>query len=413
MKAYNLLALGSAFAAAAAAAATDPAASSVKETSCHDKTYVYNSLSGYGFVPSNARDKHGDTISLGSSISIESWDSKDNGASYQGVLYALPDRGWNTEGTLNFQPRIHKYAINFSPLAADNASSSDPAEPNLQLDYLDTILLTGPDGAPTSGLDPDFTGGLEYPGFPVLPASTYTGDGFGADGPGGHRVSIDPEALVLSSNDGGFWISDEYGPYVYKFDKSGKMIIAIAPPDALLPLRNGTVSFSAASPPRYDSDKVPVPEDPTQGRANNQGFEGLTITPDGQTLYALLQSSAMQEGGEKSKTRRHVRLLGYSLPPSGGSSRIHAAASTPSLTGEWVVPLPTFTNADGKDKVAAQSELHFAGGSQFFVLPRDSGAGRGQDDTKSLYRHVDVFDIAKATDIKGQYDAFNQSVAKG
>lgn len=37
-----------------------------------------------------------------------------------------------------------------------------------------------------------------------------TGDGFGGAGPGGKRISIDTEGLVLG-DDGSFWISDEYG----------------------------------------------------------------------------------------------------------------------------------------------------------------------------------------------------------
>ncbi|KAL1844438.1 hypothetical protein VTK73DRAFT_2551 [Phialemonium thermophilum] len=45
-------------------------------------------------------------------------------------------------------------------------------------------------------------------------------------------------------------------------------------------------------------------------------------------------------------------------------------------------------------------------------LPRDSSAGHGQDDPLSRYRHVDVFDIAGATDVHGRkYDVFNASIA--
>jgi hypothetical protein len=162
-------------------------------------------------------------------------------------------------------------------------------------------------------------------------------------------------------------------------------------------------SFSANSGPRYDPEKVPQPGDPTQGRQNNQGFEGLTVSADGKTLYVLLQSAAWQEGGSKAPNRRHTRLLAYSLPGNCGG--------TPEYDGEWVVPLPTYVNADGKARVAAQSELHYAGGTQFLVLPRDSGAGRALGDSLSRYRHVDVFDIAGATDISGAYDAFNDSIA--
>lgn len=224
------------FAAYGAVAGPTTPQSSVFSTTCKGKSYTYNELAGYGFVPSAARDKFGDTISMGSSIAFASWTKK--GSNYEGKLYALPDRGWNTQGTVNFQPRVHTFTVTLSVVSG--ATVADPAPPNVAFVYQDTILLTGPDGKPTTGLDADQTGGLQYPGYPILPAATYTGDGFGGDGPGGKRVTLDCEALALA-DDGGFWISDEYGPYVYKFDKTGKMTAATAPPDALLPLRNGTV----------------------------------------------------------------------------------------------------------------------------------------------------------------------------
>jgi hypothetical protein len=219
---------------AVATPATSPRA--VFSTTCKGKSYTYNELAGYGFIPSAARDKFGDSISLGSSIAFASWAKK--GSKYEGKLYALPDRGWNTQGTVNFQPRIHEFIVTLT--LASGATVSNPAPPNVAFVYQDTILLTGPDGKPITGLDADPTGGLKYPGFPILPAATYPGDGFGGDGLGGKSVTLDAEALVLAE-DGGFWISDEYGPYVYKFDRRGKMTAAVAPPDAILPLRNGTV----------------------------------------------------------------------------------------------------------------------------------------------------------------------------
>lgn len=210
----------------------------VFSTTCNGKAYTYNELAGYGFVPSNARDKFGDSISLGSSIAISSWSKK--GSKYEGLLWGLPDRGWNTEGSVNFQPRVHQFTVSLTP--AKGATATKPAAPNVKFAYRNTILLTGPDGKATTGLDADAVGGLQYPGFPLLPASTWTGDGFGGPGPGGKAITLDTESLVLT-DDGGFWISDEYGPYAYKFDKKGKLTGAIAPPDALLPLRNGSVRF--------------------------------------------------------------------------------------------------------------------------------------------------------------------------
>lgn len=214
------------------AAAADP----VFSTTCNGQSYTYNELAGYGFVPSNARDKFGDSISFGSSISFSSWAKQ--GSKYNGKLWALPDRGWNTQGTVNYQPRVHQFTVTLT--LAPGATVASPAAPNVVFEYEDTILLTGPDGKAITALDADQTGGLQFTGFPLLPAATWTGDGFGGAGPGGKAITIDAEALVLAG-DGGFWISDEYGPYIYKFNKYGKLTAAVAPPDALLPLRNGSV----------------------------------------------------------------------------------------------------------------------------------------------------------------------------
>ena len=290
---------------------------------------------------------------------------------------------------MNYPNRIHKFALEIT--LKPDATTQNPASPNLQLKYLDTILLTGPDGELTTGLRPDKTGPyLKYPGFPDLPSATYQGDGFGGAGPGGHRISIDSEGLVVAK-DGSFWVSDEYGPYIYKFSPEGKMLQAIQPPNAFLPRRNGSISFASNDPPIYAPDDAVVPKDVESGRANNQGFEGLTLSKNGRNLFAMTQSALAQEGGTGNPSRKQVRLVKYNI---GGKK--------PEYEEEYVATLPLYD--DGK-KVAAQSEIHFIGDDQFFVLARDSGYGGGQKDSKSLYRQADVFDISRATDIKGsKYD---------
>jgi hypothetical protein len=186
------------------------------------------------------------------------------------------------------------------------------------------------------------------------------------------------------------------------------MINAIRPNDAIIPMRNGTESFSADSPPHYVNggagDDVYPPNNPT-GRDNNQGFEGLTMTGDGNNLYFLLQSSANQEGGLAKQTNNHPRLLKYDV-----------STSTPRYAREFVVPLPQYNDPTAKPsknpKTAAQSEIHYVQDGQFFVLSRDSGAGHGQSSSTSIYRHIDVFDTASATDVKGaEYDCFDCAIA--
>lgn len=186
------------------------------------------------------------------------------------------------------------------------------------------------------------------------------------------------------------------------------MIKAIRPNDAIIPMRNGSESFSADSPPHYVNngmgDDVSPANNPT-GRANNQGFEGMTITGDGRNLYVLLQSAIDQEGGLAKQTNRNARLLKFDV-----------STDSPRYAREFVVPLPQWVDPTASKakslKTAAQSEIHYVQDSQFFVLARDSGSGHGQSSSLSIYRHVDVFDTDGATDIKNPLnDCFNCSIA--
>lgn len=132
----------------------------------------------------------------------------------------------------------------------------------------------------------------------------------------------------------------------------------------------------------------------------------MTISPNGKYLWVLIQSAARQEGGSSAGTRIYARLLQYTI------KNIWGLAQKPVYKAEYVVPLPTFTDATGKVLIAAQSELHFISDTQFFFLPRDSAAGHGMVSSTSLYRHVDIFDISAATNVKGAtHDAFNATIA--
>ena len=265
--------------------------------------------------------------------------------------------------------------------------------------------MTGPDLTPTTGLDADASGSITYTGFPILPVASYKGDGFSLSttGPTNQRIALDSEGLVLNS-DGTFWISDEYGPYIYQFSAAGKLLQAIAPPAAYIPHRSGSTSFSADSPPFYDPSHVPTPAETDTGRDNNQGLEGLTS--NGTILSALLQSSLDQEGGPSNPNRLQARLLQYDI-----------SGSVPAYLAEYVVTLPLWTDptekkASKQTKVAGQSEIHTLGNNQYFILNRDSGSGHGQPSSTSIFRHIDIFDLSSATNIKSStYDATTGSIA--
>lgn len=52
------------------------------------------------------------------------------------------------------------------------------------------------------------------------------------------KIALDPEAIVRLA-DGSYFVSDEYGPYIYRFSAEGKMLSAIRPPEAFIPMRKG------------------------------------------------------------------------------------------------------------------------------------------------------------------------------
>lgn len=72
----------------------------VNQTTCDGRNYLYRGLAGYGLIPSNARDKFGDTLGgIGSSIALDrkAW-KKTKSGNYEGIIWGLPDRGWYDTG---------------------------------------------------------------------------------------------------------------------------------------------------------------------------------------------------------------------------------------------------------------------------------------------------------------------------
>src|SRR5262249_47943900 len=150
--------------------------------------------------------------------------------------------------------------------------------------------------------------------------------------------------------------------------------------------------------------KKPSPEGPDSGRQNNQGLEGVALTPDGKQLVAVLQSATRQDGGDSAATRRYTRALVYDV----------SDPAAPKLVRENVVPLPVFNDAQGKPKAAAQSELLALSDTLFLLLCRDSNNGCGMKGDTSLSRRVELLDLADATDIAGtDFDGAKPVAPKG
>jgi hypothetical protein len=388
------------------------AAAAQQSVTFQGSTFVNHGLVGVGRIPSDARDELGDTLGgLGSAMAMEpkSWKQNEDG-SYGGTLVMVPDRGWNNQGkaTVDYRGRAQFFDITFRPSTGDSTT----AQNQLTMAYRRSVLFHESDdkpedgqktdkcdgdsgvdkreGKPTTGFDPPKMRQASS-GFPDLPV----------DDRG--RIAVDNEGVVLPG-DGTMWISDEYGPYIYHYDGSGRLLKVIRPPDAFIPMRRHAnerpqESFAHSAP--TDQGNL------VSGRQKNQGFEGLAMSPDRHTLFAMLQSALTQDLDARhpetiKHTRRNTRLLAYDL-----------RNEEPKLVAEYAVQLPQFRDRKtGQMLIAAQSDLLALNDTQFLVMARDSDAGFGTSSAESFYRSVDLIDISPATNIAGsKYDSPRNPIA--
>ncbi|MBL9201089.1 MAG: esterase-like activity of phytase family protein [Opitutaceae bacterium] len=351
--------------------------------------YVNHGLVGVGRIPAATRDKFGETLGSFSALAVDakSWRRNADGT-YAGTFYMQPDRGYNNPGTTNWRARFFTLSIAFAP-----APAGAVVQNQVGITVADTTLLTEANGTPLTALDTAAgAAGVRAAagGLPPLPQA-FNG-----------RLSIDAEGIARLP-DGSFYVSDEYGPYIFKFSATGVLQSAIRPPAAIVPQRNGADSFASNNP--APGQPAPVPVDPTVGRQNNQGLEGLSLSPDGRTLFALLQSATRQDGGTggASLTRFNARLLAYDI-----------TGAIPALRGEYVLQLPTTRTAAGATLVCAQSEILAISNTQILVLARDAGFGRTYPIPTATYRKILVYDIAGATNIAGtRFDDPANPIAPG
>ncbi len=148
--------------------------------------FVNKGLVGVGRVPADAKDKLGDTLGgIGSGMvaDVSSW--KRDGDKYTGVFYMLPDRGWNTEGSVDYPGRLQKFSVELTPYGGTDVAP----QTQLKLTYDDSIVMHEAGGTQHTGLDPTEVRKAAN-GFPDLPA---------ANG----KISLD-DAGVVRLADGNF-----------------------------------------------------------------------------------------------------------------------------------------------------------------------------------------------------------------
>ncbi|WP_445513652.1 esterase-like activity of phytase family protein [Stenotrophomonas sp. 3(2025)] len=329
--------------------------------------YVDKGLVAAGRLPAGTVDFLGDTLGSFSSLAVQPGTWRRTARGYEGVLWTLPDRGRNDPEAGLF----YDYAgrLERMQLRIDWPADKPESFGTLTMKPEKGLVLKDYNGQPFTGADPgDHT--IIQRGV-VLPSP--------AVGAGAGKVALDAESLQFTA-DGHFYIGDEYTANVYYFDAQGQLQGVIVPPQAIQPQRDGKPAFGSLAPPQT-------------GRRNNQGVEGMGLSPDGTRLFVALQSALMQDSAAGNAAGRiNTRVLVYDV------------SSNPTPTqpvGHHVMILPAYAH-DGKgklDRTAAQSELRALDNERFLMLARD-GNGLGKDgDDPIVYKSVLLVNVAQASNL--------------
>jgi hypothetical protein len=179
-------------------------------------------------------------------------------------------------------------------------------------------------------------GGRPLSGLPNPPGAGGTGeraiDTRGRELPPDPR-GVDPEGLVALP-DGTFWVAEEYGPSLVHLDAKGRTLERIDPYSS---------SARGRRLPRVLASRRP-----------NYGFEGLTVTPDGKALIAVLQSPLDNPSRDVRRTARVTRLVSMDLA-TGRTGQFAYVHDAPGLFNTDVLAL------SGGELLVLERDVFFAG----------------------------------------------------
>ncbi len=176
--------------------------------------------------------------------------------------------------------------------------------------------------------------------FPIVTEATETRYLTGAD--------FDIESVQPVAD--GFWIGDEFGPYLMKFDTQGRLT------DVIATMLDGKPVMSP------DNALLQLPANPTAKNPvfnlkRSGGFEGLAMAKDGSKLYGLLEGPIFKEDGKMEDVdgKTAIRVIEFDVASKKWTGR------------SWLYPFA--------DKGASIGDFNMIDATTALVIERDNGAG--------------------------------------
>lgn len=313
-------------------------------------------LLGVGSLSGTA-DLSGLTGTLESGVAANVLGGTGSGIAYAGsnTFLVTPDRGPNAQAytggaavdnTTSYISRFQTISMQVAESSSGLPFSVTPTLNNTTLLYSSTPLNYAAGAAPTENTADKFYFTGRSDNF-VAGASTNP-----------DNARLDPESIRVSNDGKSVFISDEYGPYVYQFDRTtGERIKSFALPSDL------AISNLASTETAEISGN-------TSGRTTNKGMEGLAITPDGKTLVGIMQAPLLQD------TTKTVRIVTIDIETG--------------TTHEYAYNL---TTGSGVSEIVAIND------HEFLIDERD-GKGLG-DNSDAKVKQIFKIDLTGAQEVTG------------
>jgi hypothetical protein len=282
------------------------------------------------------------------------------------TFLALPDRGPNAvsfdsliDDTASYIPRFHTITMDLTPSKSTVLPYSlTPTLRNTTILFSLTPLVYG------SGQGLGVGSGIPPQNNFFQHFFSGRSDNFDPKQNSGNPrdARLDPEGIRLSNDGFSVFISDEYGPYVYEFNRlTGVRVRALKLPDHLF-----VSNLSPVGQTEIDGN--------LSGRVANKGMEGLAITPDGRTLVGIMQNALIQDAADGGDAKNLLRIVTIDI-----------------FTGKTKEFAYLLTTGSGVSEILALNQ------HEFLVDERD-GKGRGNG-SKAKIKQIFKIDLANAVDI--------------
>jgi hypothetical protein len=301
------------------------------------------------------------------------------------TFLALPDRGPNAinfpdvneglalDNTVTYIPRFHTITMELH----ENRNGSLPFTlvPRLR----STTLLHSTEPLVYGAANPgeNIPSGVPPQNIGFKHFFTGRSDAFDPNRNSGNPLDarMDSEGIRVSNDRKHVYISDEYGPYVYEFDRiTGRRTRVFELPAHLFVSKLSSVGQTEIS-------------GNASGRTANKGMEGLAITPDGKTLVGIIQTALIQDAAQGKAAKKLLRIEVMDIE---SGKTIHEFA---------------YGLTDG----TGVSEITALNNHEFLVDERD-GSGRGNGDAavvKEIFK-IDLDGAIDVSDMDGTHAASNE-----